>query len=123
MEIDPSNAPILFRPSKKRKLYRQRAPEDDEPASASPPPQSLDELIASAAISTDEPSINTILRLRKRKPKAGVEFKATGLVRDEEGRVVKAEGEGEGDVGKEDAGSAIKFAPQTGMVMDVDRHM
>src|ERR1700709_2213583 len=85
---------VLFRPTKKRKIYRQRANEAEEtsPATAVPPPppaQSLDELIASTTNGTLDiqhvemegarVSVSEILRLRKmRRPKTGgVEFKAS----------------------------------------------
>lgn len=148
---EPTDAP-LFRPSKKRKIYRQRATEDDEPAppsTLSPPPQtasfsiaapaplptaqSLDELISTAGATSphdDDPetqnvSMAEILRLRKKnKSRGGVEFKASGHVaRDEEGELILR---AEDERGVESAGvSGVprKFAPQTGTVGDVNRHM
>jgi len=116
---DPSMP--LFRPSKKRKIYRQRATDEDEDDTTvvhSPPPQSLDELIASASSNAkaDALSMAEILRLRKqRKPKTGVGFRPVETVRDEEQRIVKEKEEG--DV------PAARFAPQTGTVGDVNKHM
>jgi hypothetical protein len=136
----PQNETLLFRPSKKRKIYRQRASSTDDlraPPTTSPPPppaQSLDELVAStsAAPAADEVegtpvSINEILRLRKqRRPRVGgVGFTASGnLARDgETGELVVVRRE-EG-VGHDDVGGSVgrKFAPQTGTVGDVDKHM
>ncbi|KAK0126260.1 hypothetical protein ONS95_007873 [Cadophora gregata] len=148
---DPANAP-LFRPSKKRKIYRQRAPADDEsapPTTLSPPPQaairdaaaipaaqSLDELISTASVpspqndeattESDAVSMAEILRLRKKhKARSGVEFKASGHVaRDEEGELIlRPEDEKGGDTVGLSSGVPRKFAPQTGTVGDVNRHM
>ncbi|KAG9240755.1 hepatocellular carcinoma-associated antigen 59-domain-containing protein [Calycina marina] len=114
-----SDAP-LFRPNKKRKLYRHRSPEEDDMTGVnSPPLQSLDELIASASndAKSDAVSLAEIMRLRKqRKPKAGVEFRPVGsTVGEEEERTAEEKDE------KDD--SAQRFAPQTGAVGDMDRHM
>ncbi|KAF4638038.1 hypothetical protein G7Y89_g64 [Cudoniella acicularis] len=94
--------PSLFRPSKKRKIYRARGHSPSPASEPAPLPiptvaQSLDELIAStgeeALASTEkkdgngekegEVSIAEILRLRKqaeaqRRGKVGVEFRAAG---------------------------------------------
>ncbi|KAF7894385.1 uncharacterized protein EAF01_009836 [Botrytis porri] len=99
----------LFRPSKKRKIYRQRHQDDNDEikteistsapaptAAAIPTEQSLDELIASNSIpikkeegdeedGMEETSLNIseILRLRKQRKKiGGVEFKAESKIRD-----------------------------------------
>ena len=143
-----ANAP-LFRPSKKRKIYRQRATADDEPlppTSLSPPPQavapasipaaqSLDELISTASASSphnDNPSTQNeavsmaeILRLRKKnKARGGVEFKASGHVaRDEEGEFILRPDDEKGVDALGASGVPRKFAPQTGTVGDVNRHM
>jgi hypothetical protein len=168
--IPPTNDTILFRPSKKRKVYRQRIAEnDDEPPSTnsnasalSPVPatteteaQSLDDLISSTAGAATEVgdqgeevegvrvSMAEILRLRKRNKKfGGVEFRASSghMLRDEDGALVvrgkvgddhgdaeggEGEGEGEGGRGGLLAGNGVprKFAPQTGTVGDVNKHM
>ncbi|KUJ23990.1 uncharacterized protein LY89DRAFT_776190 [Mollisia scopiformis] len=140
---------ILFRPSKKRKVYRQRAA-DDEETTASPPtiatplspaaashPQSLDELISSAAshVAKDGSeevegvpvSMAEILRLRKMKKRAGgVEFRAETQSHaprgDEQALVEHIESAGELG-GLIDNGVPRKFAPQMGAVGDVNRHM
>ena len=118
----PDPSVPLFRPNKKRRLYRQRAADEDEEeditAIHSPPPQSLDELIASASsnANADALSMAEILRLRKqRKAKTGMEFRPTGTVRDEEQRTVREKEEGDGPT--------ARFAPQTGTVGDVNKHM
>ncbi len=137
----------LFRPSKKRKIYRQRATDDDDNESPAPPPastpipaaQSIDELIASAATSQNADteadiegapkSIAELLRQRRKaKRVGGVEFKAVGhVVRDDMGELAKVEeGESAGELeGGLDVinGAPRKFAPQTGTVGDVNKHM
>lgn len=133
---------VLFRPSKKRKIYRQRAaddPEETRPAAstASPPPQSLDELIASSAGSAlhiqdaelegTPVSMAEILRLRKMKQRkvGGVEFSArsTGLLRDKDGELVRTEDGRDDSGGLGEGGVVRKFAPQTGTAGDVNKHM
>jgi hypothetical protein len=126
---------ILFRPSKKRKIYRQRATsqEPDVPILSVPEAQSLDELISSTAKEADmegvEVSMSEILRLRKqRKGKGGVFFGAdtsSVKLRDEERSLAIREPEDEkGEEGFESNGGVVrKFAPQTGTVGNVDRHM
>lgn len=140
---------VLFRPSKKRKIYRQRANNEDAvEATQSPAPapvqenntaQSLDELIASvsgAASMADSREMDSaeaegvtvpmseILRLRKKnKRMGGVEFKAFTRMRDnggeEAGALVRAE-DGAGSTGPLVQRS---FAPPTGAVGDVNKHM
>ena len=130
----------LFRPSKKRKIYRQRAldNEEDEDQAATiatniPPPnvQSLDELIAGASITGEEQaesinlSVAEILRLRKLRSKraGGVEFRADApTARAEEENAIVLRQEQEGDAVKQHEGER-KFAPQTGTVGDVNKHM
>jgi hypothetical protein len=126
---------VLFRPSKKRKIYRQRAADDDEAPSppsttAAPVPQSIDELIADAAGDEMEDtavSMADILRLRKQKKRVGgVEFRAAETMRgDESSLVVRSPDAEEGD-GERASKVVRQFAPQTGIGgagMDVDRHM
>jgi hypothetical protein len=140
---------ILFRPTKKRKIYRQRHddpepqlsnPNPPSPAPPQPNPQSIDELISSASLPTtaDEElestqvSISEILRLRQKNKnkRSGVEFRASGhIARDQDGELVirhvatATGGEGE-PVPPEGGGGVIrKFAPQTGTVGDVNKHM
>jgi hypothetical protein len=147
---------ILFRPTKKRKIYRQRhddstnpAPQVSSPntpaspapvpAPAQPNPQSIDELIASSAslpntadedLESTQVSISEILRLRQKNKnkRSGVEFRASGhIARDQDGTLVirHAATGGEGEpVPPEGGGGVIrKFAPQTGTVGDVNKHM
>lgn len=143
--------PLFHRPNKKRKIYRR--PHSDEDETSSPPlepqPQSLDELIASSSVAVsaatgpftgnDAPdedgsggqiSMADLFRLRKlRKQRVGgVEFKADGA-----GRHTAAEDYGKhGDTNgaetqSEEAVSSVaavrRFAPQTGTVGDVNKHM
>lgn len=152
--MEPSQVPIaeespstiLFRPSKKRKIYRQRAQDDEDstPATttqASPIPQSeqsLEELITSngnATLESDEVEgtsvpISEILRLRKRNKRiGGVEFKVEGSrARDGDSdgtMILRTDGEqGDEEGGQEvEVGGPRRFAPQTGTVGDVNRHM
>ena len=140
---------ILFRPSKKRKIYRQRGDDDEDPqnnavsAAAPPAAQSLDELIASGSnensllageVEGATVSMAEILRLRRFKEKrsGGVKFRAAngaiGLHEEEKGLVVRQKEEGDEEVkeGANEGGLGVvrRFAPQTGMVTgDVDRHM
>jgi hypothetical protein len=141
---------LLFRPSKKRKIYRQRTDADadtetqPEPSTIALPPkptqESLDELIASAnppaeSVNQDadgeEIDISSVLRLRKQRKKiGGVGFTAertsahaeeTG----EEGALVRFEdGEGSGKE-VETEGGMRRFAPQMGVLGNaaVDKHM
>ncbi|ATZ46364.1 hypothetical protein BCIN_01g09750 [Botrytis cinerea B05.10] len=107
--ISNSDPIPLFRPSKKRKIYRQRNQDDENEikpeistnapaptAAAIPTEQSLDELIASNSIPIKKEeedgeagmeetplNISEILRLRKQRKKiGGVEFKAESKIRD-----------------------------------------
>ena len=135
MDSLPPTDAILFRPSKKRKIYRQRAvdPNETEPqsvpataAAVSTEAQSIDELIASTGTVIDGVSfegaqvpISEILRLRKRNRKvAGVEFRAKGS-----GHLENHEERQDGEVVVREPGVPRKFAPQTGTVADVDKHM
>lgn len=143
---EESASTILFRPSKKRKIYRQRAQDDDNSTSAtitqaSPIPQSeqsLQELIMSngnATLESDEVEatsvpISEILRLRKRNKRVGgVEFKVEGSKAKDGNNdgtmVMRREGEQGEDEGSQEVviGGPRRFAPQTGTVGDVNRHM
>ncbi|PMD39807.1 hypothetical protein L207DRAFT_529742 [Hyaloscypha variabilis F] len=147
----PTGDTILFRPGKKRKIYRQRPDEalpepqptspGTSPAPAQANPQSIDELIASTSANLpsgsagegDElegtpVSISEILRLRKKNKRiGGVEFRAEGHIsRDEDGALVirHALGEAGAQSTESESGPVIrKFTPQTGTVGDVNKHM
>lgn len=136
----PNPDPIpLFRPSKKRKIYRQRNQDDNDEikteistnapaptAAAIPTEQSLDELIASNSIPIkkeegDEEggieetplNISEILRLRKQRKKiGGVEFKAESKIRDGN----DDEGDGDALVKYEDK-DAEETQPEGGLSM------
>jgi hypothetical protein len=136
MATPPPNpeSTVLFRPSKKRKIYRQRATSRSPtppPQSPAQLPQSLDELIASTNNEAQEVEvegtavpISEILRLRKlRKSKfvGGVEFRAdsgngNGNAEEESAVALREEPDGLDGVPR-------KFAPQTGTVGDVNKHM
>jgi hypothetical protein len=138
---------ILFRPSKKRKIYRQRERGDEDDAittdsqTANEVPasglettreQSLQELISSGGVvESDEVegtavSMAEILRLRKRNKRLGVEFRVEGQrARDGESeeRGLTLAQQGEGDPADVQVGGPRRFAPQTGTVGDVNKHM
>ncbi|RDW64158.1 hypothetical protein BP5796_10660 [Coleophoma crateriformis] len=141
----PSNPEtVLFRPSKKRKIYRQRSralsedattPDSSSNPTPAVPAQTLDELISSEAPSIGDGDvegtrvpISEILRLRKQHKArvGGVEFRAAASVTTSAGMggegvmVVREEAE-EDEVAR--TGEVRKFAPQTGMIGDVNKHM
>lgn len=133
---------ILLRPSKKRKIYRQKARDDeddnttvqasDEQLSTVIGPskeQSLEDLISTNGASIDgdevegtQVSMAEILRLRKRNKRlGGVEFKVENQKsRQDEGQALVLHEQEEGDVV---VGGPRRFAPQTGTVGDVNKHM
>ncbi len=148
--MDPTTIPpetaetVLFRPAKKRKIYRQRVPHDVP----SPIPPQLDPARSPGPVlpatnsdnvsATDEElegtrvSMSEILRLRKlRKHRVGgVEFRASitnGRGDDgQEGAMVLHENSREGHEKDEvqQGGRVVRrFAKQTGLVGDVDKHM
>lgn len=143
---NPSNPEtVLFRPSKKRKIYRQRSRAPSEEAAAATtqdpsgssiptsavPEQTLDELISSEAPSTEDAEgtrvpISEILRLRRQRKArvGGVEFRAavSPAVVDGGGEMVVREEDGEEEAVAR-TGEVRKFAPQTGMIGDVNKHM
>ncbi|OBT66684.1 hypothetical protein VE03_03971 [Pseudogymnoascus sp. 23342-1-I1] len=149
MDTDPPTAadqPPLFRPSKKRKIYRQRATSPPLPT-ITPPTEAattatapLPHPFASASTNEDDdaPSTAAIRRLlaTRRQRIGGVEFRASSpRGADNEAE----EGEGEGvvivrrdsqdahDEGESAGGLAMggkRFVTQTGMSAEgVDRHM
>ncbi|OBT73579.1 hypothetical protein VF21_07643 [Pseudogymnoascus sp. 05NY08] len=136
--------PPLFRPSKKRKIYRQRAtsppttaispPTTEGATSSALPPQSPTSTAAAAA-DEDAPSTAAIRRLlaSRRQRGGGVEFRAESPrgVDDEEeegeGAVVVVRRESHDDGHTEEGGLSMggkRFVTQTGMSAEgVDRHM
>ncbi|KAL3417876.1 hypothetical protein PVAG01_10885 [Phlyctema vagabunda] len=133
MSNPPEAETILFRPSKKRKIYRQREREES-PAPVEPAQQAdeqtLDELITSTSATAELESTNVpiseILRLRKQRKArvGGVEFRtfATALGKDEETDGAEMIVHGEDEAEKKEV-ELRKFAPQTGMIGDVNKHM
>jgi hypothetical protein len=129
----PPESAILFRPSKKRKIYRQRptSPSEDLDAPAPVPvPQTLEELITTTADESVEGvqvSMAEILRQRKqhRQRVGGVEFRAAppASSREENPEMAVAVRGEEEKQEVEDTGGVRKFARQTGLVGDVDKHM
>lgn len=135
---------VLFRPAKKRKIYRHRALEDVanptslQPDSTQNPDPILAPAITDDASPTDEElegtrvSMSEILRLRKlRKHRAGgVEFRAStvnGRGDDgQDGALEPHESSKADEVGVESpqgVGVVRRFAKQTGILGDVDKHM
>jgi hypothetical protein len=145
----PTADAVVFRPSKKRKIYRQRGSSPSaspalDPSSNSPYAQTLDSLIAQPMVNEEQlketegtsPSITEVLRLQKARFKqraGGVEFRAVPSSSRQESTEIDAlnlhEDECIGGNGKEDVdttgvGEVVRrFAKQTGMVGDVDKHM
>lgn len=146
--MDSQAGPIHFRPSKKRKVYRQRdtdadAETNDHPlpisqpsaapalveTSASPAPPASDDVDAE----TSQLPMAEILRLRKlRKQRlGGVEFRAEQAGVSKGAAAAPAHHEVESTEGKElelkednaPTGGIRRFAPQTGVGGGVDRHM
>jgi len=122
---------VMFRPSKKRKIYRQRAEGDDlphstEPTALRPAPA------AETATSEDEKGLSVAEALRLRSLRKGrlrgVEFRA-----DDGSRAEAAPENPEQSLVLHDAaasevdssgGMSRRFAPQTGMVGElVNKHM
>jgi hypothetical protein len=135
---------VLFRPAKKRKIYRQRALDDVPSPTPSPTgaTETLDAIVAPVSAENASPigedlegtrvSMSEILRLRKlRKHRVGgVEFRASTVNEREDdgqdGALVLNESrraDDEKDEIPQGLGVPRKFAKQTGMVGDVDKHM
>jgi hypothetical protein len=141
---------IIFRPSKKRKIYRQRgsSPSPPNPSSAldstsdSPGAQTLDSLITHSIVKGEALeeardtglSITEVRRLRKARLKQrarGVEFRAVPSSGQENTEVDAldthedegVDGDGNEEVEATGAGVVRRFAKQTGMIGDVDKHM
>lgn len=138
---------VVFRPGKKRKIYRQRGEEGNGPFPVSDDPSGATEHLHSAArsASPDEGdgdlkeeglSVAEVLRFRQaRKSKLrGVEFRAEQPAKDpgallsqhsEEQSLVVRESRGDDDRSSDPIGGVAKrFAPQTGLVGElVNKHM
>jgi hypothetical protein len=140
---EASEPQVVFRPGKKRKIYRQRAGDEaevsphDAPAAASEQRSTLPATILSADGESQDRSNETglsvaeALRLRNaRKGRlGGVNFRAGPTARNDEAetsqveqRLVPADG---GDTAEDAIGGMVKqFAPQTGLVGElVNKHM
>jgi hypothetical protein len=135
---------ILFRPSKKRKIYRQRALDDDPNATSPLPAAERHANPAPATVVADDASreeedlestrvpISEIQRLRRlhKHRVGGVEFRAipsTFRGDDTEEGALVPHGESRADGSVHGVQSAVgvvsRFAKQTGMLGDVDKHM
>ena len=136
----PEAADSPFRPAKRRKFYRRRAEDDDEEREASGDPASVAAPVSSAAAhgsssaveidgDAPQPSVAEVLRLRKqgRPRKAiGIEFSTSHAPRPEAAREIEqAMATTDRDGTHEDGAVAVahRFAPQTGQVADVNKHM
>lgn len=153
MDLDSGTPSMdLFRPSKRKKIYRKRADADEDadaddvdiPSHAStiaavPPPEpaAVDEPIADMSSphipssEQDPPSIQDILRQRKaaQRRKAGIEFTntSTNILGHQSAStaLIKSDKEaGEDSVSLEIERLVSRFAPQTGHVAEAnDKHM
>ena len=139
-----ASSDLSFRPNKRRKFYRQRAPTDDDGDASAPAPiepaastelPSVDELIGQShetvtaeVLSGEESKVSVaeILRQRKtaRRRQGGIDFSTTNNAKP---AILPAS---DAIVLKEDPVEQLKavvdrFAPQTGtgQVADVDKHM
>lgn len=123
---------VLFRPSKKRKTYRKRADEETEDTIspiATPAPSTIDDLIARSQdvpdIEATTVPVSEILRIRKlRKAKGGVEFRVASTKKNESDELAVRAPSAEEET-PEDGAVRVgrRFAPQTGTVGDVNKHM
>ncbi|KAI9743116.1 MAG: hypothetical protein M1818_003411 [Claussenomyces sp. TS43310] len=135
---------VLFRPSKRRKVYRQRAGEAEgpssenvttlQPASSAAAPSPVRSPEGDGGETTDDVegtrvSVAEILRLRKlRKQRVGgVEFRAAPsatVPADSAALMVPDDGgPGHPDEAEVQVAAVRRFAKQTGIVGDVDKHM
>lgn len=135
---------ILFRPSKKRKIYRQRALDDESnttsplPAAERPSNASPGTVVADDVSREEEElestrvPISEIQRLRRlhKHRVGGVEFRPSpSTIRGDDTQEVALvpHGEGRADGSVESVQPAVgvvsRFAKQTGMLGDVDKHM
>ena len=106
-----------FRSVKRRRIFRQRDPSDSPllGESASPDPQLVD------ADRGPSPSVNTVRQRPARRRLGGIEFTSTqpsyNVDRDANAATQRlGSTENQHDVGH-------RFAPQTGQIADVDKHM
>jgi hypothetical protein len=136
------SAPVLFRPGKKRKAYRQRAEEEeptiDEGASSSVPPSTASTAPGVAPDEdNDERSVADALRLRnaRKHRHGGVAFRAgpsshgdgSGTTTENTNRSIVLHDSTDGARQGDSAilgGITQRFAPQTGLVGElVNKHM
>jgi hypothetical protein len=129
---------ILFRPSKKRKVYRQRAVEDDDvekplEAARTDVPSSVPRTQDRGSSPEEDlegtrVSVTEILRLRKlRKHRVGgVEFRAVppaSRTEDPDAGALVLHEETQAPEGLSTTSAIKRFAPQTGVTGSVDKHM
>ena len=133
-----------FRPAKRRKQYRRRNDEDEqhnpsvpeistpqplvasEPENFDVPQDSLLEGRASPALLEDV-SLSELLRQRKllQRRKGGIEFTNKGESDEKQMILVESNGRPteQDEIASEIEKVVNRFAPQTGQVADVDKHM
>ena len=121
-----------FRALKRRKVYRKRSSQTPPVSPLPPPTQTLDDLILTestpeTATSLSPPSVAKILRQRKlqqRKRVGGIEFSASRTTTNAEQALVISDNAQNSPETRVDVDIvAHRFAPQTGQVADVDKHM
>ena len=142
VEANETSPPLpVFRVKKRQKLYRKRPEDrDDDPEadptpqkSISPPAQSLDDLIDSASKFSDLPppaiSVAAVLRQRQalQRKRLGIEYSASRPGDSHHQEVGSADDSLAVAAAEQDEDEdmvALRFAPQTGEVVDVaDKHM
>ena len=117
-----------FRPTKRRKLYRKRdssaEPSTETATVLSATTETLDDLILSASNQKSEISVADIIRQRKalQRKRAGIEFSTSKLASRNSERRLDNAAQTSTDAEVEEP-VKNRFAPQTGQVADVDKHM
>jgi hypothetical protein len=125
--LDPSSD-TTFRPSKRRKVYRQREAEETHNVSLETPTsshlQQIEVDLTEASPAEIETSITNILKLRKnaKARRGGIEF-SNRLRAKQNPSGTSNELESRAETPEDIATIVNRFAPQTGQVADVDQHM
>lgn len=143
-ELVANDGPLLelqktFRPAKRRKIYRKTANNKDDSPESTPQPTvarlTLDELVISqgllpgqiSASETAEVPVAEILRQRRyvQRRKGGIEFTNNGYGQKsslnglQNSKALQGRGESTADL----EATVNRFAPQTGQVVNADKHM
>ena len=122
-ETDEATAIPLFRPTKRRKVFRQRDSSTEACTEPSATAQSLDELILSASNPSSELSVADIVRQRKilQRKRGGIEFSTPKPAKSTSERQI--EQTTSVPVNNDNEAVGGRFAPQTGQVAVNDKHM